>query len=161
MALNKEPAKIFDEIFKNNEMTDFKYENPGFSVSYPKNWTQIPLLLNIPVKILAVTVENSLSVIVLDMIPNMELKNVINLNTMFLSDVGSDVKTLSNVETKLKDNKTIAYECLIEYKRNGLFKSKTSTLSVFKENKIISVTVGYLPHNYDENLKKTLYSLTF
>ena len=107
---------------------------------------------------MAITTENTLSVIVFDMIPNMELKNVINLNTMFLSEVGSDVKILSNVETKLKDNKTIAYEGLIEYKRTGLFKSKTMTLSVFKDNKIVSVTVGYFPHNYDENLKKILYS---
>lgn len=45
--------------------------------------------------------------------------------------------------------------------RNGLFKSKTMTLSVFKDNKIISVTVGYLPHNYDGNLKKILFSLEF
>ena len=39
MALNKEPVKTLEDIFKNNEMTNFKYEDPGFSVSFPKNWT--------------------------------------------------------------------------------------------------------------------------
>ena len=61
----------------------------------------------------------------------------------------------------LKDGKTIAYEGLIEYKQTGLIRSKTMTLSVFKDNKIISITVGYLPHTYSENLKKILYSLEF
>ena len=57
LALNKEPVKNLDEIFKNNEITDFKYENPSFSVSYPKNWTQIPLPPNIPVKYFFVSSE--------------------------------------------------------------------------------------------------------
>jgi len=124
LALNREPVKNLDEIFKNNEIEAFKYDNPGFSVKYPKNWTPIPLPPNIPIKFMALTPENTLSVIVADIIPNMELKDVINLNTAFLSTVGNNVKIISNIETKLKDNRTTAFEGLIEYKRNGLFSSK-------------------------------------
>ena len=99
------------------------------------------------------------SVIVMDRIPNMELKDVININTMFLNSAGNNVKIISNRETKLKDNVTIAYEGLIEYKRSGPNCAKTMTLSVYHENKIIGVTVGYFPHNYNQKLKEILYSL--
>ncbi len=161
MALNKEPAKKIEDIYTNNELTVYKKSDPNFTMTYPKNWQTIPLPPGIPIILMAGTFEHNLSILVMDMIPNMELKNVININTTFLSNIGNEVKIISNAETKLKDGKTIAYEGLIEYKQSGLIRSKTMTLSVFKDNKIISITVGYLPHTYSENLKKILYSLEF
>ena len=80
--------------------------------------------------------------------------------SMFLNSMGTDVKVIDNRETKLKDN-TAAYEGEIEYKRNGLIKTGNSILSVIKEKKLISVMVSYPPHNFDEYIKKILYSLEF
>ena len=127
--------------------------------TYPKNWVPVSLSPDVPINFLATNLEFMFTVLIMDS-PNTELKNVTGMISMFLNRMGTDVKVIANRETKLKDN-TVAYEGEIEYKRSGLIKTGNSILSVIKEKKLISVMVSYPPHNFDEYVKKILYSLEF
>lgn len=159
LALNKGSIRTIEDYFKSGDLAIYKNKSPDFTITYPKNWVPVSLSPDVPINFLATNMEFMFTVLIMDS-PNTELKNVTGMISMFLNSMGTNVKVIANRETKLKDN-TAAYEGEIEYKRNGLIKTGNSILSVIKEKKLISVMVSYPPHNFDEYVKKILYSLEF
>ena len=161
LALNKDPIRKIEDYYKSGDLAIYKNQSPDFSITYPKNWVPVALPPGIPIKYLATNFKFMIIVIAMDISPDMELKNAIGMISIVLGGMGTDVKVISNRETKLKDNNIIGYEGEIEYKRSGLHKTKNIILSAIKEKKLIGVIVSYPPHNFDEYIKKILYSLEF
>lgn len=161
LALNKDSMRTIEDYFLKGDLAIYENQTTDFSVKYPNNWVPVSLSAGTPINFIATNFQFMIVVIVMDVPPDVELKNVTNMISMFLGGMGTDIKVIANREAKLKDNVTIAYEGEIEYKRSGLNKTKNLILSVIKETKLISVMLSHPIGHLDKYIKKILYSLEF
>jgi len=151
------------EVLNENDLTTktYKHKSPAFSISYPKDWTQVtpvptPVLKQV---FLALAVPNyGLSISTSRKSTGMVLENTSKKLIRYLNTIAKDIRLISSQQTKLRDG-TPAYETVIEYLRMGVQKSKILCITVFSDDKVIRVIVSSGAYCYSDDLKKIAYSL--
>lgn len=142
----------------------FKNETPAFCLTYPENLIELkPDPMNFPVYkpvFLASKIPGYDLLVFIKISSDRQLKEAAQEIARQIKVFAEEVNIISNEPITLRDG-TIAYECVIDYKRAGLFKAKSIHLSVFKDDYRIQISIYSNVNYYNDNLRKVLRSLDF
>lgn len=149
-------SEIKSKIFKNN--------TPAFSLTYPENLIELkpnPMIfpVNKPVFVAAKIPGFDLLIFVTRS-SDRQLKEAAQEIAGQIKVIAEEVNIISNEPITLRDG-TLTYECVIEFKRAGIFKAKSIHLSVFKDEHRIRISIFANANYYNENLRDILHSLEF
>lgn len=152
----EEKGEIKSKIFKN--------DTPAFSLTYPADLIELkPNPMIFPV---------IKPVLVASRVPGFDLLIFVNISSDQrieeaaqaiagnIKGIAREVNIISNEPITLTDG-TLAYECVIEFKSSGLFKSKSIHLSISKDEYRITISIYTNANYYNENLRDILHSLEF
>ena len=164
----EDTLKLHEGIEAKNEILSKIYKNdtPAFSLAYPESFIKLkPNPMSFPV---------DKPVFVASKIPSVDLLVFVSRTSKYdrpleetvreisrrLEASSKEVKIISNEPITLRDG-TPAYESDIEFKFLGIYKVKSTHLSVLKNEHLIVINIYARANYFNENLKDILHSLEF
>ena len=164
----EDTLNLHDKVDVKSEIKTKTYRNdsPEFSLTYPESLIELkpnPILHPVYKPVFVGTTQSvgfDLLIFVSRIPPKRRLEDVAKKIVRTFKARAREIKIISNNPTSLGDG-TPAYESVIEFKSAGIFKVKSIHLSVFKDEHWIRISIFTGAHNYNENLKKIVYSLEF